>query len=172
MPTQAVMVGATGMVGSACLPLLLERYENVTAFVRKATGLRNARLIERVVDFGNLGTIEIPHAAHVYCALGTTIKKAGSEAAFRKVDFEYPRMLAERASEAGGTRFVLVSSAGADARSSNFYLRVKVFGDEDRGAVADGAVEKVSGDSRRRGGARDGGGREQRCRGVFYVSLR
>jgi uncharacterized protein YbjT (DUF2867 family) len=121
----AVIVGATGMVGSACLPLLLERYENVTAFVRKTTGVRNSRLIERVIDFGRLGTVEIPHGAHVYCALGTTIKRAGSEEAFRRVDQDYPRMLAERASGAGGARFVLVSSVGADAGSGNFYLRVK-----------------------------------------------
>ena len=122
---QAVIVGATGMVGSACLPLLLGRYENVTAFVRKTTGVKHGRLVERVIDFGRLGTVEIPFGAHVYCALGTTIKTAGSEEAFRRVDQDYPRMLAERASGAGGARFVLVSSVGADARSSQFYLRVK-----------------------------------------------
>jgi len=125
MPGQAVILGATGMVGSACLPLLLERYDNVTAFVRRSTGLKHGRLTERMIDFGRLGTIEIPYGAHVYCALGTTIKKAGSEEAFRKVDQDYPRMLAERAAGAGGARFVLVSSVGADAHSSTFYLRVK-----------------------------------------------
>ena len=125
MPSQAVIVGATGLVGSACLPLLLERYENVTAFVRRTTGVRSGRLAERIVDFANLGKMDIPYGAHVYCALGTTIKKAGSEAAFRRVDEEYPRMLAERASAAGGARFVLVSSVGADAKASTFYLRVK-----------------------------------------------
>jgi uncharacterized protein YbjT (DUF2867 family) len=125
MAAQAVIVGATGLVGSACLPMLLERYESVTAFVRKTTGLKSSRLIERVIDFGRLGTVEIPFGAHVYCALGTTIKDAGSQEAFRRVDQDYPRMLAERASGAGGARFVLVSSVGADARSSQFYLRVK-----------------------------------------------
>jgi len=61
----------------------------------------------------------------VYCALGTTIKVAGSEDAFRRVDFEYPRMFAERAAAAGQVRFMLVSSVGASAQSGTFYLRVK-----------------------------------------------
>lgn len=82
-------------------------------------------MIERQIDFDRIGTIEIPARAHVYCALGTTIKKAGSEEAFRQVDYEYPRMLAGRAAAAGGARFMLVSSVGASPSSKNFYLRVK-----------------------------------------------
>jgi uncharacterized protein YbjT (DUF2867 family) len=125
MPSHAVIIGATGLVGGECLRLLVEHYDTVTAVVRRSTGLKHPRLVERPMDFERLGTIEIPFGAHVYCALGTTIKKAGSEAAFRKVDQEYPRMLAGRASAAGGSRFILVSSVGANARSRNFYLRVK-----------------------------------------------
>src|SRR6266851_3348642 len=125
MSSQAIIVGATGLVGQECLRLLLTRYGSVTALVRRSTGRLHPRLVERIMDFERLGTIEIQAGAHVYCALGTTIKKAGSEEAFRKVDYEYPRMLAERAAEAGGARFALVSSVGANARSNNFYLRVK-----------------------------------------------
>jgi uncharacterized protein YbjT (DUF2867 family) len=87
--------------------------------------MTHPRLIAREMDFDRLGTIEIPQGAHVYCALGTTIRKAGSEAVFRRVDFEYPKMLAERASAAGDARFILVSSVGASSKSKNFYLRVK-----------------------------------------------
>lgn len=122
---QAVIAGATGLVGKECLRLLLTRYDSVTALVRRSIGPLHPRLLERQMDFDHLGAIQIPPRAHVYCALGTTIKKAGSEAAFRKVDYEYPKILAERAAAAGGTRFMLVSSVGADARSNNFYLRVK-----------------------------------------------
>jgi uncharacterized protein YbjT (DUF2867 family) len=93
--------------------------------VRKPTGNRHLRLIERRIDFDRLDTIEIPHGAHVYSALGSTIKKAGSEAAFRRVDFDYPQMLAGRAAAAGGAKFMLVSSVGSDKASGNFYLRVK-----------------------------------------------
>jgi len=121
----AVIVGASGLVGRECLDLLLERYETVTALVRKPLGFRHPHLVERRMEFDKLGTIEIPTQAHVFCTLGTTIKKAGSEAAFRRVDFEYPHLLAQRAAAAGGARFMLISSVGASAQSKNFYLRVK-----------------------------------------------
>lgn len=121
----AVIAGASGLVGQECLRLLLNRYDSVTSLVRKPTGFQHLRLIERRIDFDRLDTIEIPRGAHVYSTLGTTIKKAGSEAAFRRVDFDYPKMLAVRAAAAGGATFVLVSSVGADKSSGNFYLRVK-----------------------------------------------
>jgi uncharacterized protein YbjT (DUF2867 family) len=124
MVRQAILAGATGLVGRECLRLALGRYDSVTALVRRPLKMTHPRLIAREIDFDRLGTIEVPRGAHVYCALGTTIKKAGSEAAFRRVDFEFPRMLAERAA-AGDARFMLVSSVGASTKSPNFYLRVK-----------------------------------------------
>src|SRR5580658_1901566 len=125
MALEAVIAGATGLVGRASLRRLLDRYDSVTALVRRPLKLTHPKLIERQIDFDRIGTIEIPPAAHVYCALGTTIKVAGSEDAFRRVDYEYPRMFAERAAAAGQVRFMLVSSVGASAQSSTFYLRVK-----------------------------------------------
>ena len=125
MSDTAVIAGASGLVGQECLRLLLNRYPSVTSLVRKPTGIEHLRLTERRIDFDRIDTIEIPHGAHVYSALGTTIKKAGSEEAFRRVDFDYPKMLAARAAAAGAARFALVSSVGADKASGNFYLRVK-----------------------------------------------
>lgn len=125
MSNTAVIAGATGLVGEECLRLLLNRYESVTSLVRKPTGRQHLRLLERRIDFDRIDTIEIARGAHVYSALGTTIKKAGSEAAFRHVDFDYPQMLAARAAAAGAARFMLVSSVGADKASGNFYLQVK-----------------------------------------------
>jgi uncharacterized protein YbjT (DUF2867 family) len=125
MSDTAVIAGASGLVGRECLRLLLNRYPSVTSLVRKPTGMQDVRLVERRIDFDRIDTIEIPRGAHVYSALGSTIKKAGSEAAFRRVDFDYPKMLAARAAAAGAARFVLVSSVGADKSSGNFYLRVK-----------------------------------------------
>jgi uncharacterized protein YbjT (DUF2867 family) len=124
MVRQAILTGATGLVGRECLRLALERYDSVTALVRRPLKITHPRLIAREIDFDRMSTIEVPRGAHVYCALGTTIKKAGSEAAFRRVDFDYPRVLAERAA-AGDARFMLVSSVGASTKSPNFYLRVK-----------------------------------------------
>jgi uncharacterized protein YbjT (DUF2867 family) len=125
MSKVAVIAGATGLIGGECLRLLLDRYDSVTSLVRKSTGFEHPKLIERRIDFERLDTVEVPRGAHVYCALGSTIKKAGSEAAFRRVDFDYPKMLAGRAAAAGGARFVLVSSVGANKASQSFYLRVK-----------------------------------------------
>lgn len=124
---QAVLAGATGLVGSQCLKFLLEssRYDMVSAVVRRPLGMSHPRLREEIVDFERLGSLSITPGGHVLCALGTTMKKAGSQEAFRRVDFDHALALARRASEAGAASFVLVSSVGADAHSSNFYLRVK-----------------------------------------------
>lgn len=122
-----MLAGATGLVGSLCLELLLDGgyYEKVVALTRRAIDRQDSRLIQTTVDFDNLREIELSPAADVYCALGTTIRRAGSQAAFLKVDFEYPRTLATCSAGAGSRQFILVSSVGADSGSSNFYLRVK-----------------------------------------------
>ncbi len=87
--------------------------------------LHPAQVESRVVDFQNLSPANVAGADDVFCALGTTIKKAGSQAAFRKVDYDAIVNLARASVEAGAKRFVLVSSIGADPKSGNFYLRVK-----------------------------------------------
>jgi uncharacterized protein YbjT (DUF2867 family) len=123
----ALVIGATGLVGAHCLNTLLDStsYERVIAFTRRPLGRQHARLVETIVDFDKLEELEPFPAADVFCAIGTTIAKAGSQHAFLKVDFEYPRIVAERSAAAGAKQFVLVSSVGADPQSSNFYLRVK-----------------------------------------------
>lgn len=115
-----MIAGAAGLVGGECQKLLLDRYDLVTAFVRRSMG--RTRLFERHIDFDRLGTLDIPFVAHVYCALGTTIRTAGSQETFRRVDYDYPKIIAERTA---GTRFILVSSVGANMRSGKFYLRTK-----------------------------------------------
>jgi uncharacterized protein YbjT (DUF2867 family) len=83
----------------------------------------HARLQELTFDFDHPS--KLPRADDIFCCLGTTIKKAGSQAAFRKVDYDYVVSLADHARDAGAKRFLVVSSLGADARSSIFYSRVK-----------------------------------------------
>ncbi|HTM50005.1 MAG TPA: NAD-dependent epimerase/dehydratase family protein [Bryobacteraceae bacterium] len=123
----ALLVGATGLVGAHCLQALLarEEYQTVIAFTRRSLSYKHPRLIETIVDFDRLEEIDPFPAADVYCALGSTIKRAGSQHAFLKIDYDYPRILAERSAAAGAKKFTLVSSVGADPKSSNFYLRVK-----------------------------------------------
>ncbi len=123
----ALVVGATGLVGSQCLKTLLDGgvYKRVVAFTRRPLGQQHKRLVETIVDFDKLEELDPFPTADVFCALGTTIAKAGSQPDYLKVDFEYPRIIAERSAAAGTTQFLLVSSMGADPQSGNFYLRVK-----------------------------------------------
>lgn len=123
----AVLVGATGLVGSALLRELLSggHYAAVRALVRRA--LEPAPKLEaRVVDFDAPASFsDALDVQHVFCALGTTIKKAGSEAAFRHVDFELPLAIARTARQRGATALFVVTAIGADPHSKIFYNRVK-----------------------------------------------
>ena len=112
-------------MGSRCLRLLLDssRYGKVIGMARRCLPVSHPKFSCQQTDFDHLTAM--PQAEDVFCALGTTIRQAGSQEEFRKVDFEYPRRLAELAVAAGAQRFVLVSSVGANANSRNFYLWVK-----------------------------------------------
>lgn len=129
----AIVLGATGLVGKALTQRLLDdpRYHQITVLVRRplADSLfadPNNKLNPIVVDFEQLQDYQGYFTVdHVYCCLGTTIKKAGSESAFRRVDFEFVHVAAQLARAQRAKSFVWVSSIGADAKSKNFYLRVK-----------------------------------------------
>ncbi len=123
----AWIAGASGLVGSHCLSVLLEQpqYSRVVSLVRRPSSIANAKLTEHVADFDKLGELDVPAPDDVFCALGTTIKNAGSKEAFRRVDHGYIEALAKRAAELGAKRFLLVTSVATDVHSPNFYLRVK-----------------------------------------------
>jgi uncharacterized protein YbjT (DUF2867 family) len=123
----ALVIGATGLVGEETLKQLLQSadYTNVIALTRKPIDLKNAKLENQVVDFDKPEQYNTIKADDVFCAMGTTIGKAGSQAAFKKVDFEIPLKVAEFALKNGATKFILVSSLGANARSGVFYSRTK-----------------------------------------------
>lgn len=124
----ALLLGATGLVGGHCLEMLLqdEHYTHVETVGRRPAARVHRKLKQHVIDFKTLKvqTNQIK-ADDVFCCLGTTIKNAGSREAFRKVDYEYPLEVATVASANGAEQFLLVSSLGANARSSMFYSRVK-----------------------------------------------
>jgi uncharacterized protein YbjT (DUF2867 family) len=126
----ALLAGATGLVGSECLRLLLSSpsYSRVIVVTRRALGslAQHPKARQVVVEFPALASVQAElRADHVFCALGTTIKKAGSQARFREVDFDYPRQLATLARAQGAAHFSLVSALGANAQSAVFYSRVK-----------------------------------------------
>lgn len=122
------IAGATGLVGGALLARLLGHPEvgTATALVRRSTGRSHARLREAVIDFERLDTeLNGRSVCQVFCCLGTTIAAAGSQAAFRRVDHDYPLALARGALRAGARKFLVVTALGADPRSRLFYNRVK-----------------------------------------------
>lgn len=124
----ALLVGASGLIGRSCLDALLQdgAYSKVTAFVRKPLPLQHPKLQQQVVDFDQL-----EYHAHlikgddIFCCLGTTIKQAGSQDAFYKVDFTYPYNMATIASRNDARQFLIVTSLGASSKSGVFYSRVK-----------------------------------------------
>lgn len=124
----ALLLGATGLVGGHCLDLLLhdEGYSSVVAPGRRLLPIEHAKLQQHTIDFERLQDFKhLLQAQDVFCCLGTTIKQAGSQDAFRKVDYEYPVGLAALAARSGAEQFLLVSSLGASAASRVFYSRVK-----------------------------------------------
>lgn len=141
----ALVLGATGLVGRHCLELLCgaegEAYAAVHAIVRRPLGMRAERLQEHVIDFASLGDAVARIAAtDVFCCLGTTIKKAGSQEEFHKVDYHYPLAAARRAADTLCRNFLLVSAMGANDHSSMFYNRVKGEAERDIAALTLRAV--------------------------------
>jgi uncharacterized protein YbjT (DUF2867 family) len=124
----AVVLGASGLVGGFCLRALVDDpdYTRVLTFGRRELpSLTRAKVAQRVADLGSLTADDFQGAQDVFCALGTTIRKAGSQEAFRRIDLELPLRSAAEALKAGAEQFVVVSSVGADAASKNFYLHTK-----------------------------------------------
>jgi uncharacterized protein YbjT (DUF2867 family) len=129
MSRTALILGATGLVGKECVHQFSEspEFSRVVALTRRPLRVATRRKVENhVVDFERLD--EAPEhfrVSHVVCALGTTIKKAGSQATFRRVDHDYPVAAARLALAQGAQHFLLVSALGANPRSRVFYNRVK-----------------------------------------------
>jgi len=122
---KVLLAGATGLVGGEILRTLLDdpSVAEVHVLSRRALDVTHAKLRSHVVDFRQLPAL--PPVDEVYLALGTTIRVAGSQEAFRAVDFDANLAVAKAAIKSGARRIGLVSAADANARSSVFYLKVK-----------------------------------------------
>jgi uncharacterized protein YbjT (DUF2867 family) len=126
----AILAGASGLVGGECLRRLLAspHYEQVIVVTRRklAAAPADRKLRQVVVEFDRLGEVrDRLRGEHVFCALGTTIRKAGSQERFREVDYEYPLHLAQLTRRSGARHFSIVSALGASRASPFFYSRVK-----------------------------------------------
>jgi len=135
MSRTALIAGATGLVGGHCLRALLESSDfarlivltrrPLSLLMQNATSDAVSKVEQRTVDFDRFTPCDCAGAEVVFCALGTTMAKAASKEAFRRVDYGYVKTLAEASLAVGARQFVLVSSTGANPASVNFYARVK-----------------------------------------------
>jgi len=127
-PRIALLAGASGLIGSHLLDALLQApdYSRVFALTRRPFGREHPKLANRIVVFERMATqLKGLTANDAFCCIGTTIRDAGSQEAFRTADVDAVVLFAQAARAAGATRFVVVSSVGADTRSKKFYLRTK-----------------------------------------------
>jgi len=123
----AVVAGASGLVGGHLVEALLSSgaYARVVSLVRRPSGRAHPKLEERIVDFERVDTTSVPAGADVFVTLGTTIGKAGSREAFRRVDHDYVVGVGRAAKAGRAARLLAVSALGADSSSRVFYSRVK-----------------------------------------------
>lgn len=123
-----LIIGATGLVGKELVTTLLDspEFSKVIVWVRTTMGIQNPKFKECFPDFEKLDHEPIPDGVDcIFCCLGTTIKKAKTKEAFRKVDYIYPLMLAENAKKHQIRQFLIISARGADESSRVFYSKTK-----------------------------------------------
>jgi uncharacterized protein YbjT (DUF2867 family) len=127
MSRTALIAGATGLVGISLIQLLLESdtYSKVISIQRKPDSYTHPKLQTIQTDFSDLSNISLPEIDDTFCCLGTTIKTAGSRAAFSKVDLEYPISLAHLAVKYNTAHYLVISSMGANPNAFFFYSQIK-----------------------------------------------
>ena len=124
----AIVFGSTGLIGNLLVEELIksDKYSSIKSFVRQPTSITEPKVEEIVSDFSNTSAFsQLISGDDIFICLGTTIKKAGSVANMEKIDRDLPLDIAKAAASAGVKGIVIVSSIGASARASNYYLRIK-----------------------------------------------
>lgn len=123
----AIVVGATGLVGSQLIKFLCEseQYVSITAIARRKLDYEHAKLTVKVRLFDRLEESDIDFADELFCCLGTTMKKAGSREEFEKVDVVYPLQVASLAKKRGIPHVIVISAFSANESSMFYYNKVK-----------------------------------------------
>jgi uncharacterized protein YbjT (DUF2867 family) len=126
----ATLIGATGLIGSHLLELLLndEYFDTVRILVRRPFELDHPKLEKKLVDFSDIESfrLALEDSEVVFCAIGTTQKKVkGNKDTYRKIDYDITVNTARFCKLNGCENFVFVSSVGANSKSNNFYLKLK-----------------------------------------------
>ena len=126
----ATLVGATGLIGRYLLEELLNDpwFNTVRILIRRPLDITHPKLEKKIVDFNDSDSllVALSNSDVLFCAIGSTMKKVkGDKEAYRKIDFDIPVKLARFCKMTGCEKFILVSSAGANSKSRNFYQRLK-----------------------------------------------
>ncbi len=126
----ATLIGATGLIGSHLLPLLLEDdyFDTVRVLVRKPFAVAHSKLEVKLVDFSDTESyrLALEGSDVIFCSIGTTQKKVnGDKAAYRKIDYDIPVQAARLGKLCGCETFVMVSAIAANSKSNNFYIKLK-----------------------------------------------
>ncbi|WP_114939603.1 oxidoreductase [Mucilaginibacter endophyticus] len=143
MAKKAVIAGSSGLIGSHLLQILLEQayYDEVLILVRKKLPVQHHKLTQLVIDFEQPETYQQELTGHaLFCCLGSTKKKTPDLTIYRKIDHDYPLLLAQLAKQNGIEQYHLVSSIGADINGVNFYTKTKGETEADISAVGIPAV--------------------------------
>lgn len=128
MAKVALLAGASGLIGSQLLELLVKHdaYSSVVAISRKPLSVTHPKLNNVVGELSAISTVlQSIKADDVFCCLGTTMRKAKTKEAFRAVDYDAPLALAQVSKQNGACKYLLVSALGANKNSSIFYNQVK-----------------------------------------------
>lgn len=128
MTKTAIITGASGLIGSKLLTILLysREYDKVISLGRKKLKTKHAKLVQEILDFEDASSYESFITGDAFfCCLGTTKKQTPDKNEYYKIDHDYPVNLANAASKNGVKQFHFISAIGADATSSNFYLKTK-----------------------------------------------
>ncbi|HEY5772758.1 MAG TPA: NAD(P)H-binding protein [Chitinophagaceae bacterium] len=126
----ATLVGATGLIGSYLLEELLSDpyFDTVRILIRRPLDITHPKLEKKIIDFNDSDSllVALSNSDVLFCAIGSTMKKVkGDKEAYRKIDFDIPVKLARFCKMTDCEKFILVSSAGANSKSRNFYQRLK-----------------------------------------------
>jgi len=123
-----LIAGASGLVGSELLKLLIDSdaYKTIHVLSRRSLEVKSSKIVEHIVNFDELEKFEPDSQIdHIFCTVGTTIKKAKTKEKFRIVDYDYVLALGKKAKQWNSEKFLMISSLGANAKSAIFYNRIK-----------------------------------------------
>lgn len=128
MAYKAIIAGASGLIGSNLLNILLDasEYNEVLVIVRKELPTQHKKLVQLVINFDDLHKHADAINGHaLFSCLGTTKSQTPDKAMYRKIDYDYPLLLAQLAKQNGVEQFHVVTAIGADKNSSVFYTKLK-----------------------------------------------